>query len=83
MISFRVKYAITVVTFLVGASMTVTPAFTKSNFELLIPGVILVAVSIPFVYYFHARSKSALYLKNQDEILTEAKKEAELQKRRD
>jgi hypothetical protein len=80
MISFRAKYAIAAIIFVVGASMAVTPAFTKSNFELLIPGVILVAVSVPFVYYFRTRSKSTFRLKSQDEIIAEAKREAELQK---
>jgi Sec-independent protein secretion pathway component TatC len=75
------RYIIAVIIFGIGAIMAVTPALTQSNFELLIPGVILVAISAPFVYYFRARLKSAHQHKTDEEVITEAKIETE-QKRR-
>lgn len=60
--------------------MAVSPALTKDNFELLLPGAILIAVSTPFVFYFRARSKGAQDTKSDEELIMEAKQEAELRK---
>lgn len=60
--------------------MAVTPYFTLDNFELLLPGVILIAISTPFVYYWYAKMKSSRKNMNDEEILRQAEIESQVSK---
>lgn len=60
--------------------MAVTPYFTLDNFELLLPGVILIAISTPLMYYWYAKTKSNRRIINDEEILRRAEIEARIPK---
>lgn len=78
--SFRTKYILSLAVFVIGACMAITPVLTKGSFELLLPGSALIALSTPFLFYFYARSKSTHHTKSDEELIMEAKQEAELRK---
>lgn len=62
--------------------MAVTPYFTYDHFELLLPGVILVIISGPLMYYFYTKSKSNSKM-SDEEILRQAEIEARIPKEND
>lgn len=79
----KAKFLISAAVFTVGAIMAVTPYFTMDNFWLLIPGVILVAVSAPFMYYFYAKTKYERKSMTEEEVLQQAQFEARIPKEND
>lgn len=79
----KVKFFIAVAVFTAGAIMAVTPYFTLGSFWLLIPGVLLVAVSAPFMYYFYAKTKYERKSMTEEEVLRQAQLEARIPKEND
>jgi VIT1/CCC1 family predicted Fe2+/Mn2+ transporter len=79
----KAKFFVFAVVFAFGAIMAVTPYFTLDNFWLLIPGVILVAVSAPFMYYFYAKTKYERKRMTEEEVLRQAQFEARIPKESD
>jgi hypothetical protein len=79
-VSVKLKFFIAAFVFVVGAVMAVIPYFTQDNFELLLPGVILIAISTPFVYYWYAKIKSGHMSMNDEEILRNAEIESRISK---
>lgn len=76
----KTKFAIALVIFIIGAILSVIPYFTLEHFEFLIPGILLIAVSTPFTYYFYAKMKSKRSKLSDTEILRRAEIESRISK---
>lgn len=79
--SIRTKLFIAVGVFGIGAVLSVIPALTKEHFEFLIPGILLLAVSAPVMYYLQAKQKSGYEHQSDEEIIKQATQESQPSKR--
>jgi Kef-type K+ transport system membrane component KefB len=82
-VQIQVKFLLSATVFAIGAILSVIPYFTMDHFEFLIPGIILIAISTPFTYYFYAKMKNKHAEQNDADILRQAEIESRISKEND